>query len=127
MPKFATAKVLSVKLPPANISSTKISSAKMSAARRKALNMVTVISFSLTFVGAGVALMLGLLPPDANFVASAMGPIDTGIVLLLIPLCALCLAILFEATRLAMRGPIEIAQPRPTPALSDWKPGTGEG
>jgi hypothetical protein len=124
MPKFAKANVLSVKLPPAKIASARETAAR---ARRKALNIVTVISFSLTFVGAGFALLLGLLPADANFVASAMGPIDTGIILLLIPLCALVLAILFEATRLALRGPVEIAQPRPTPALSDWKPGHGEG
>ena len=124
MPKFAKAKVFSVKLPPAKVASARMSAAN---ARRRALNMVTVISFSLTFVGAGVALMLGLLPPDANVVDSAMGPIDTGIVLLLIPLCALVLAILFEATRLTLRGPVEIAQPRVTPALSDWKPGNGEG
>jgi hypothetical protein len=124
MPKFAKDKVLSVKLPPARATSVRESAAS---ARRKALNMVTVISFSLTFVGAGVALLLGLLPADANFVASAIGPIDTGIVLLLIPLCALVLAILFEATRLAMRGPVEMAQPRTRPALSDWKPGKSEG
>ena len=95
--------------------------------RRHALTTATVIGFSLTFVGAGVAVLLGLLPDDVSPIASAFGPIDSGVVLLLVPLCALVFAMLVEATRLALRGPLQIAQPRPTPVLSEWRPGHGEG
>ncbi len=97
-------------------------------ARRRALTTVTIISFSLTFALAGFALLMGLLPQDANLLAASNGAsVDTGIVLLVVPLVALVAAILFEATRLALRGPIKIVKPRPTITLSNWKPGHGEG
>lgn len=95
--------------------------------RHRALTSVTVIAFSLTFVGAGIALMAGMLPNRADFLTGATGSVDTGVVLLLVPLCALVLAILFEATRLALRGPVQMSQPRAIPALTEWKPGHGEG
>lgn len=97
-------------------------------ARRYALTTATIISFSLTFALAGFALLLGFLPRDANFLAASNGAaIETGVVLLVVPLVALVLAILFEATRLALRGPVKIAEPRPAATLTGWKPGHGEG
>ena len=96
-------------------------------ARRRALTTATIISFSLTFALAGFALLLGLLPRDAQFLASATGSIETGIVLLVVPLVALVIAILFEATRLAWRGPVRMQSAKPTRTLSGWKPGHGEG
>ena len=96
-------------------------------ARRRALTTATIISFSLTFAVAGFALLLGFLPRDAQFLASSTGSIDTGVVLLVVPLVALVLAILFEATRLVLRGPLRMAEPKPARSLSDWKPGHGEG
>lgn len=97
------------------------------AARRKALTTVTVISFSLTFLLGGLAILLGLLPPNLQAVESALGRIDTGVVLLLVPVVALIAAIVVEATRLALRGPVVIDQTRPVGPLTDWKPGNGEG
>ena len=97
-------------------------------ARRRALTTAPVISFSLTFALAGFALLLGLLPHDAALLEASNGhTVETGVVLLVVPLVALVAAILFEATRLAWRGPVNIADPKPTVALSDWKPGHGEG
>lgn len=97
-------------------------------ARRRALTTATIISFSLTFALAGIALLMGLLPQDAGLLATSSGAtIDTGIVLLVVPLVALVAAILFEAGRLALRGPVKIAQPKPAGILSEWKPGHGEG
>jgi len=97
-------------------------------ARRRALTTATTISFSLTFALAGIALLMGWLPQEAHVLATSTGAsIETGIVLLTVPLVALVAAILFEATRLAFRGPIRIAEPRPATTLSDWKPGHGEG
>lgn len=97
-------------------------------ARRRALTTATIISFSLTFALAGFALLMGFLPQDADLLeASNGGSVETGVVLLVVPLVALVAAILFEATRLAWRGPIKISEPKPTMTLSDWKPGHGEG
>jgi len=97
-------------------------------ARRRALTTATIISFSLTFALAGIALLMGLLPQDAGLLATSSGAtIETGIVLLVVPLVALVAAILFEAGRLALRGPVKIAQPKPASTLSEWKPGHGEG
>lgn len=96
-------------------------------ARRRALTTATIISFSLTFALAGFALLFGFLPGDAHFLASSTGSIETGVVLLVVPLVALVLAILFEATRLVLRGPLRMADPKPGQTLSHWKPGHGEG
>lgn len=96
-------------------------------AQRHALTTATIISFSLTFALAGFALLFGFLPQDAHSLAASGKSIETGVVLLAVPLVALVLAILFEATRLALRGPLNLAQPRPTRTLTDWKPGHGEG
>ena len=97
-------------------------------ARRRALTTATIISFSLTFALAGFALLMGFLPQDAALLAAANGnSVETGVVLLVVPLVALVAAILFEAARLALRGPIAIAEPKPAVTLSDWKPGHGEG
>jgi len=97
-------------------------------ARRHAVTTATIISFSLTFALAGIVLLMGLLPQDADHLATSGGAsIETGIVLLVVPLVALVAAILFEAGRLALRGPVKIAEPRSAGALSSWKPGHGEG
>jgi uncharacterized membrane protein len=96
-------------------------------ARRRALTTSTIISFSLTFALAGFALLMGLLPQKANLLASSTGSVETGVVLLVVPLVALVAAMLFEAARLALRGPISIAEPKPARPLRDWKPGHGEG
>lgn len=97
-------------------------------ARRRALTTATIISFSLTFALAGFALLLGVLPQDATVMEASNGSsVETGVVLLLVPLVALVAAILFEAIRLAWRGPIKIAERKPAMTLSDWKPGHGEG
>ena len=99
----------------------------LAAARRKALTTVTVISFSLTFLLGGLALLLGLLPSNLQAVESALGRIDTGVVLLLVPVVALIAAMVVEATRLALRGPVVIDEVRPVGPLTEWKPGNGEG
>ena len=88
------------------------------------LASVTAISFSLTFVVVSIALLTGMLPP--GLVALAM-PVDLGVLLLIVPLTALVLAILAEAFRGALRGVPTTHTPRTVTALSDWRPGHGEG
>ncbi len=86
------------------------------------LSAATAISFSLTFVGAGIALLLGYLPPSLPLGGEA---VETGVVLLVVPLFALMLAILVEVTRSVLQ---ETAPtPRRENPLAAWKPGQGEG
>jgi hypothetical protein len=104
------------------------------AARRAAsyrnLTTVTAISFSLTFVGVSVALLTGVLPP--NLAALELG-VDMGVVLLMVPVCALILATLVEVLRTMLRGLPRVRPPRPATILStpremaDWRAGAREG
>jgi hypothetical protein len=91
---------------------------------RNPLGAAAAISFSLTFVGAGIALLLGYLPAGTIIGASE---VDTGVVLLFVPLCALILAILVEVTRSSLRDGFASDKPRRPNALAAWKPGHGEG
>ncbi len=88
------------------------------------LLVAAAISFSLTFIGAGIALLLDLLP-----LRPLPGPLDTeaSIILLLVPLCALLLALLVEVVRaVVVGGPDERPAPGPSPPRA-WRPGSGEG
>jgi hypothetical protein len=66
-----------------------------------AVGTFAAISFSLTFVGMSLALLTGLFPER---LLSLTGSIDTGVVLLFVPLCALVLAIVAEVFRTSMYG-----------------------
>jgi uncharacterized membrane protein YidH (DUF202 family) len=88
------------------------------------LTSVTAISFSLTFVLMSVALLAGVMPQ--SFAALPM-PVDLGVLLLMVPLCALVLAIMAEALRAAMQGVPSGKARRTATALSQWRPGHGEG
>lgn len=89
--------------------------------RIAALTSATAISFSLTFVLVGVALLFGWAPsPEVMF----GGKIDTGVLLLFVPLCALTLAMLVEVSRSIVRGIPEVTS-RAT--SQEWHPGSGEG
>jgi hypothetical protein len=86
---------------------------------------ITAISFSLTFVLASVALLMGFIPATTRSIVLPVD-IDIGVVLLTVPLCALVLAMLLEAIRAAVKG-MPRSVPRPAITLSQWRPGTGEG
>jgi len=89
------------------------------------LSSAAVIGFSLTLVGAGVAMLLGLVPQR---MLPALDGMDATVLLLFVPLCALTLAILFEATRASFSGSFRraAARARSNP-LEPWRPGRGEG
>jgi len=99
------------------------------AARQRAgairLSSAAVIAFSLTLVGAGIAMLLGLVPQR---MLPALDDIDATILLLFVPLCALTLAILAEAVRASFTGSLrtEPARAAVNP-LEPWSPGRGEG
>ena len=65
------------------------------------LTSAAAISFSLTFVGASVALLTGALSPS---ITAMPLPVDVGVLLLMVPLCALVLAMLVEVLRAALGG-----------------------
>lgn len=72
------------------------------------LTSVTAISFSLTFLGVGMALVAGLLPERLGWLARDL---DVGVLLLFLPLCALVFAIVAEVVRAALRGPLRSGAP----------------
>ncbi|HHY51431.1 MAG TPA: hypothetical protein GYA10_16990 [Alphaproteobacteria bacterium] len=108
-------------LPPSRKSPAKPARRKPAA---RNLAIIAVISFSLTFVGVSLALLLGLLP---NSIVALDLPVDMGVVLLIVPLCALVLAMMAEALRAAVTGVPRSGSPRTATSLSEWRPGHGEG
>jgi hypothetical protein len=88
------------------------------------LTTVTAISFSLTFVGVSLMLLAGVMP--ASF-ASLTAPVDIGVLLLIVPLCALVLAMTVEVLRAAIKGSPPRRAQRTATSLSEWRPGHGEG
>jgi len=102
-----------------------LSSTDAPAGKRRSLFATSVISFSLTFVGVGLAVLAGYLPTRQ---ALLTGKIDAEVVLLFVPLAALVFAIVAEAIRIAAKGPLlPGARRRAAAPLSDWTPGHGEG
>jgi len=89
------------------------------------LSAAAIIGFSLTFVGAGIAMLLGFVPQR---MLPALDGIDATILLLFIPLCALTFAILAEAVRASFTGSFRPATARANAnPLEPWRPGRGEG
>ena len=91
---------------------------------KRNLFSTSLISFSLTFVGVGLAVLAGYLPARQALLA---GKIDAEVVLLFVPLCALVFAIVAEVLRVAASGPIRATASRRARPLSGWTPGHGEG
>ena len=92
------------------------------AGRAVSLTTTSVISFSLTLLGAGIAVLAGVVPLRSFSLSER---IDVGALLLLMPVVALLLAVVFEVTRIALRG-TELPDPSRRTALS-WSPGRREG
>ncbi len=91
-----------------------------------ALMATAAISFSLTFVVAGLAILFGLVPPLA---IPGMASLDLAVLLLVVPLCALMATLLVEVVRLGFTQGTLPGQGLLAPARSPraWRPGTGEG
>lgn len=91
-------------------------------ARARAFTTATVVTFSLTLLAGSVA-VLGNLVPLRNL--SLGERIDVGAMLFVAPVVALVLAVVFEATRIALR-----REPLPEPRRQQvvrWTPGQREG
>jgi hypothetical protein len=92
--------------------------------RRQSRQLVTAaaISFSLTLLAGSFAVMGGYVPLNGM---SVVARTDLGALLMFAPVCALILALLFEVTRLVMKAPIDIPEPRLVSVR--WQPGSREG
>jgi hypothetical protein len=71
-------------------------------ARIAAITTASIITFSLTLLAAGALVVLGIIP--LNFLSFGQR-VDVGALLLTVPVVALTLAVVFEATRIAIRSP----------------------
>lgn len=92
-------------------------------AGRHSLASAAIISFSLTFVGVGLAVLAGYLPAHQVVL---QGHVDVEVLLLFVPLCALVFAIVAEVLRSAASGQLRSGARPPMTPLS-WTPGRGEG
>jgi len=107
------------------MSKTASLSTRASLLLRHNLTVATAIAFSLTFLAGGVAVLLGFVPPRHLM---GIGEIDTGVIMLFVPLSALLLAILVEVARSIVKEGLQPARPaRQVNPLAAWKPGHGEG
>jgi hypothetical protein len=88
------------------------------------LTAAAAIGFSLTFVAAGIAVLMGLVPPRMML---GLGGLDATVLLLFVPLCALTFAILAEAVRATLTGSFRQAARSHASPLEPWRPGRGEG
>lgn len=79
------------------------------ASRPAVLTTASIVSFSLTLLGAGLAVLAGAVPLSALTLAER---VDVGSLLFMAPLLILLLALVFEASRIALR-----KAPLPEPRL----------
>jgi hypothetical protein len=85
------------------------------------LTTTSVVAFSLTLLGGGVAILSGAVPLRA---LTAADRTDLGSILLASPILILMLALIFEATRIALRtAPLPEPQPigRLAPLPDRWQ------
>ncbi len=96
---------------------------KSTSPRRKSFKLYAVASTATLAVGAVAALMAGVTPATAANLATQP---DTQIAVFMVPLTILVLAVLFEATRFALRGPMPAKAPVRQPAPRPWTSTSGE-
>ena len=96
-------------------------------ARRKsrkavAFTTATIVSFSLTLLAAGIAVLTGMVPLRGFHHADR---IDVGSLLFMMPVLALVLGVCFEVARIAMQS-ADLPEPRRRQTVR-WSPGNREG
>ena len=93
------------------------------ARRARAFTTATVVSFSLTLLAGSVAVLTNKVPLQALTLGER---IDLGAMLFVAPVLALVLAVVFEATRIAL-SPNKLPEPRRRQVVRNWTPGHREG
>lgn len=84
---------------------------------RKSFTPYAIVSTALIGLGSVAALLAGVTPATAASLASQA---DTQIAVFMVPLTILVFAILFEATRIALRGNLPAAGPAPRRSPRHW-------
>lgn len=97
---------------------------KSTSPRRKSFRLYAVASTALIGLGSAAALIAGVTPATAANLATQP---DTQIAVFMVPLTILVLAILFEVTRIALRGALPAEAPLRRTPRRHWSPGRGEG
>lgn len=97
---------------------------KSTSSKRKSFRLYAVASTVLVGLGSVSALIAGVTPATAANLASQP---DTQIAVFMVPLTILVVAILFEVSRVALRGALPADAPRRRQPLPNWSPGQGEG
>ncbi len=92
--------------------------------KRKNFRLYAIVSTALVGLGAVAALIAGITPATASSLAQNT---DTQIAVFMIPLTLLLLALVFEVTRIVLRGALPVETPPRRPSRLNWKPGNGEG
>ncbi|KRA50193.1 hypothetical protein [Devosia sp. Root635] len=95
-----------------------------STSRRKSFRLYAIATTALLGLGAMAALIAGVTPATAANLASQP---DTQIAVFMVPLTILVVAILLEATRIALRGALPAEAPLRRTTHRHWSPGQGEG
>lgn len=97
---------------------------KSTSPKRKSFKLYAIVSTLLLGGGATAALMAGITPASA---ASLAHNADTQVAVFMVPLTLLMLAVLFEVTRLVLRGPLPVKETPRRRSRLNWSPGNGEG
>jgi hypothetical protein len=97
---------------------------KAAKARRiSAFTTATVVSFSLTLLAGAVAVLANVVPLK---MMSFGERVDLGAMLFIAPVLALILAVVFEASRIALKRE-PLPEPRRQQIVRGWEPGRREG
>jgi hypothetical protein len=86
------------------------------------LTTTSIVSFSLTLLAGGTAVLTGLVPLGHLTFGER---VDVGTLLFVMPMVALVLAVVFEVTRIALTAP-KLPEPRRQQRVR-WTPGRREG
>lgn len=97
---------------------------KSTSTKRKSFRLYAIVSTAILALGSAGALIAGVTPATAATLAHQP---DTQVAVFMVPLTILVLAMLFEATRIALRGALPADAPARRQPRLNWTPGQGEG
>jgi hypothetical protein len=97
---------------------------KSTSTKRKSFRLYAIASTALVAIGSAAALIAGVSPATAANLATQP---DTQVAVFMVPLTILVIAILFEVSRIALRGALPTEAPARRPARRPWSPGQNEG
>jgi hypothetical protein len=91
--------------------------------KRKSFRLYAIVSTAVVGLGAAAALIAGVTPASAASLAKSA---DTQVAVFMVPLTILVLAVLFEATRIVLRGNLPVEAPLRRSSRRYWKSGSDD-